>query len=96
MEEKKIPIVSLHKAGKSDLEIFRTLENLDVNRKLVYRTLLRYRETRAIVRRPGSGRKRTSTDARHVRLVRQRLQRNPRRSARKIARDMGISPRSVT
>ena len=50
---KRIAIVELFKAGKSQKEI---CKDLKVNRMLVWRTFLRYKESENVQNRPGQGR----------------------------------------
>lgn len=95
MNRNKESVVALFLAGKAPKDILRELAHLGVNRKFVYRTIKRFKETGSTARKPGSGRKKTATSAQQVKKVKERLRRNPRRSARKLSRELGISDRSV-
>ena len=58
-------------------------------------TIARYRVTGSVARRQGSGRKKTATSAEMVRKVKKRLDRNLRRSGRKVARELNISQYAI-
>lgn len=85
-------IIALHKKGKTTKEIVKTL---DVARRTVQFTVKRYKELQSNKDRAGRGRKKTATSSRVVEIVRKRIKRNPRRSQRQMASDIGISPRSI-
>ena len=95
MDAKRQAIVALASAGKPNKEIVRALAHLCVTTKLVYRTMKRYKATGSIAKRYGGGPKRTATSMVNIRKVAKRLRRNPRRSANELAKDLGISRRSV-
>ena len=62
---------------------------------LVYRTIIRYNDTNSITDRPRSGRPRTARSTRVRKAVRSRVKRNPRRSMRKMAKDLGVNRESL-
>lgn len=95
MEQKREAIIALHNVGKRPCEIVSTLKAQKVSRKLVYRTLKRYSETGSTRKRHGGGWKLTATGPANVRKVREQIRRNPRRSARSIAKRLRISEGSV-
>lgn len=95
MEFKRDSVISLYLAGKPQVAIVRALQHLNVNKSFVSRTIARYRDTGSVARRQGSGRKKTATSAEMVRKVKKRLDRNPRRSGRKMARELNISQYSI-
>ncbi|GFU75587.1 uncharacterized protein TNCV_2863021 [Trichonephila clavipes] len=72
-----------------------TARLLNVPRQTVSDTICRFQELGSDGRRPGSGRKRTVNTSKNHKAIEKRVQRNPRVSMRQIARDMGISDRSV-
>ena len=95
MELKRDSVISLYLSGKPQVAIVRALQHLNVNKSFVSRTIARYRDTGSVARRQGSGRKKTATSAEMVRKVKKRLDRNPRRSGRKMARELNISQYSI-
>lgn len=88
-------MVALYLAGERQVAIVRALQHLQVNKSYVSRTIARYRDTGSVARRQGSGRKKSATSPEMVRKVKKRLERNPRRSARKMASELNISRCSV-
>lgn len=95
MEFKRNSVVALYLAGKSQPAIVRKLSHLKVNKVFVYRTITRYNSTGSIAKRYGGGPKRTATSPEMVRKVKKRLERNPRRSANQMAKELKISERSI-
>lgn len=95
MEATRHAIVALHLAQKSTKQIVNDLRHLKVTRLLVYRTIKRYRETGSVHVRHGGGHLRTATSPANVKMIASRMRRNPRRSARQMARETGISKSSV-
>ena len=85
-------IVDLHNSGYAKGVIARMLQ---VHPRTVRRAILRYEETDNTADRPRSGRPRTAVTPRNVNVVRKRIQRNPRKSLRQMARDLHISDKSV-
>lgn len=92
MYQQQNAIVELNRVGKRACEIVRILKT---NRQMVYRTLKRYNESGSTNKRYGGGRAITATSPSNVKKVRERLRRNPHRSARKMSRELQISERSV-
>ena len=72
----------------------KALEIPQKRRKFVYRTIKRYQDTGSVVNKPRSGPV-TATSKRIKCVVRSRIWRNPRRSQRKMASDLKISPGSL-
>ena len=95
MEDKRSDVIALHRLGKTPSDILVALRGRQVNRKFIYRTNQRYTQTGSVEDRHRSGRPLSATTSENTRKVRDRLRRNPRRSARKMAGDLGISERSV-
>ena len=91
MEVKRDSVISLYLAEKPQVAVARALQQLNVNKYFVSRTIARYRDTGSVARRQRSGRKKTVTSAEMTRRVKKRLDRNPRRSGRKMARELNIS-----
>lgn len=88
MSNPRSAILKLFIAGKRQCEIVRLLK---VPKQTVSDAIKRFKELGHDGRRPGSGRKRTVNTASNRKIIKKRVQRNPR----KIARETGISERSV-
>lgn len=95
MEFKRNSVIALYLAGKSQPAIVRELQHLKVNKIFVYRTITRYNDTGSIAKRHGGGPKKTATTQENIRNVKARIERNPRRSGRKMAAELKISQRSI-
>lgn len=95
MDFKRNSVVALYLAGKSQPAIVRELEHLKVNKVFVYRTITRYNDTGSIAKRHGGGHQKTATSREMVQKVKKRLERNPRRSANQMAKELKISDRSI-
>lgn len=95
MEFKRNSVIALYLAGKSQPAIVRELKHLNVNKVFVYRTITRYNNTGSIAKRHGGGHQKTATLREMVRKVKKRLERNPRRSANQMAKELKISDRSI-
>lgn len=95
MDFKRNSVIALHLAGKSNAAIVKELQHLKVNKMFVSRTINRYNDTGSVKKRYGGGPKKTATNPDMIRKVKARIQRNPRQSANKIAKEMHISDRSV-
>lgn len=91
MEFKRNSVIALYLTGKSQPAIVKELEHLKVNKMFVYRTITRYKDTGSIKKRYGGGPKKTATSPDMVRKVQAQIERNPRRSGRKLAAEMNIS-----
>ena len=66
-----------------------------MGRKLIYRTIQRYKETGSLKDRARSGRSRNVRTRELKAKIKKRIVRNPRRSMRKMSRNFGISSRSI-
>lgn len=95
MDVKRNAVIALHLAGASQTKILRELRHLAINRKFVYRTIKRYNESGSVNKRYGGGPKRTATSREMVRRVKAKIDRNPRRSGRKMAAELKISQTSM-
>lgn len=91
MEFKRNSVIALYLAGKAQVDIVRALQHLKVNKSFVSRTIARYRDTGSVARRKGSGSTKTVTTPEMIRKVKARIERNPRRSGRKMAHELNIS-----
>ena len=76
-------------------EILKLLNLPKCQRKFVYRTIRRFNETGGIWDKPRSGRPCTVTTPKLVKVVRERIRRNPRRPMRKMASELKVSRRSI-
>ena len=95
MTEIRSTIISLFMAGNSNGEIFRILKNQNVGRRLIHRTIQRFKDTGTVQDRPRTGRSRIIRTRNLKEKLRKRIARNPRRSIRKMAQDFQISDRSL-
>ncbi|GFX77062.1 uncharacterized protein TNCV_1072621 [Trichonephila clavipes] len=68
---------------------------LNVLRQIVSDAICHFKELCNDGQRPGNERKCTINTSRNRKAIKKRVQRNPRVSMRQIAREMGISDRSV-
>ena len=67
--------------------IIRKLDHLKLNRRFVYRVAKQYRETKSIAVKPRTGRKRIVRTKKLIKVIRERIRRNPAQSVRKLARE---------
>lgn len=95
-EEKRIAVVALHKAGKSNSFICKLLKNLGINRMFVWRTIKRYMDTLSVKDKPRPGRPRSVRTKNAVRAVAARIRRNPLRKQKIMSREMDISRRTMS
>ena len=72
------------------LVIVRALQHLNVNKSFVSRAIARYRDTGSVASCSKSERKKRVTTSAVIRNVKARFDRNPRRSGRKIVRELNI------
>lgn len=95
-KEHRQPVIALHTSGHSASDIFRLLKPLGISLRFVYRTLQRYRETKDTQDRPRTGRPRTVRTPKLIKAVANRIRRNPLRKQKIMAREMGVSARSMS
>lgn len=95
MEGKRELIVSLHCAGLTNPQIVRKLKDLKVSRQWVKKVIDRYKETQSTKDRPRSGRPVSKRTPKNIKLVRERIRRNPKRSMSRMASDTGMSRRTM-
>lgn len=94
-KELRATVISLYKAGKKPMEIFRELKTFCVSRNFVYYTIKRYKETSSVQDRQRSGRPRSVRTPANIKIIRERLRRNPCRTQKKLALQTNISRISV-
>ena len=85
-------IIDFHEKGVSARDI---QTRLKVPRKLVYRTIQRFKALRTMSDRPRKGRKRSVVTDAKIKQVRERVRRNPERSMRQMAKQLQISQSSL-
>ena len=88
-------MITLLQSGKSNSFIFKALKPLGISRMFVWRTIKRYRETSSVDDRPRSGRPRTVRTDKAIKAVAARIRRKPLRKQKIMAREMGMSKRSM-
>ena len=91
MSELRKVILQKHQAGKTNKQICQELSEFHVSRWMVYRTLRRFRETGKLSDRKRTGRPRSVRTRQKIKVVKERVRRNPARSIRKMAKDLNIS-----
>jgi transposase len=95
MDAKREIIIKLFNQNFKPCQIFRKLKNLGVNLKLITRTIKRFKETGSFKIRPKFINKRTVRSKKMIKIVRERIRRNPAQSGNKLARSLNISRRSM-
>ena len=92
MYEKREAIIEFFKSGMRQAEI---AKRLGIHRRTVSRTIQRFEELGTSSDRPRKGRPRSSNSSEVRKKIKLRLDRNPRRSLRKVAKDININRESV-
>ncbi|EYC04280.1 hypothetical protein Y032_0089g2326 [Ancylostoma ceylanicum] len=82
----------MHQDGRTTAQI---VKMLSLPRRTVQDKVRRFRELGNTEDRKGRGRPTTATGPRIVKVVRSRLDRNPKRSMRKMAKEVGIGRSSM-
>ena len=95
MEKERAAIVELFLKGKTQSEIMKLLKIPETRRKLIFRTIKRFNEIGSLLDRPRSGCPVSVSTIRMRKVVRSRVLRNPRRSVRKMAKELKISRGSL-
>ncbi len=94
--QNRIAVIALHKVGMEPSTIFKTLKKLDISRIFVYRTIKRYVEDSLTNDRPRFGRPRSVRTPKLIKAVKARIDRRPIRKQKVMAREMGISLKSMS
>ena len=89
---KRAAIIQLHRAGHSNSKIMKLLK---APKLTVCDTILCFQELGTMEDRDRSGRPRSACTPAKIKALRERIQRNPKRSLRKTAKDMNIGHESV-
>lgn len=92
MSSKNELIINLLHVGKTPTEIS---EALHVNRVTVYKVKNKFNATGSVNRRPGSGRHRSVRTVGMVKSIRSKIRYNPVRSMRRMAREAGVSEKTI-
>src|SRR5947209_5575952 len=82
--------------GKSATEIFRLLKNQGVKRPFVYYWCKRFREGGSINDAKKSGRPRSVRTKKLIKVVCDRIRRNPERRCRKLVTELNVSRISIS
>ena len=85
-------ILTLHNQGKSNPQISKLLR---IPRMTVFRVIRHFQNEGTLEDKEKSGRPRTATGKKMVKVVRERIRRKNRRSMRQMAKDLHISERSI-
>ena len=85
---KREAIIQLHCAGRTTSEIITLLK---VAKSTVSYTVKIFKKLGTSEDRPRSGRPRTSRSKKTIKIVQERIRRNPTRSARQLAKNMNLS-----
>lgn len=89
---KRVLILQKHRDGKTVMEI---TKDLKIPQSTVSNILKRYKNSNDLSDKPRSGRPCSARSKNNIKIVRERIRRNPRRSMRKMGRDLKIDEKSV-
>ena len=92
MTENRAAIVALHRAGKSNSDIAKTLS---IGRSTVWKTLKQFNKRGDLSDRPRSGRPRSQQSKPISKRILEKIRRNPKRSIRRLAKTSEMSPRTM-
>ena len=90
--DKRESIVKYLSAGET---VDKIVKDLNVSRATVYNVKCYLRKRGNVLHKPGSGKKPTVAINRLVGVIRSRVARNPIRSMRAMARETGVSEKSI-
>lgn len=88
-------IILLHQKNLSQKEIKSKLSHLKINKMLVSRTIKRYKETGSGIPAKSKGLPRSKRTPEAIKVVRERIRRNPARSARQMARSLNMHHKTM-
>jgi transposase len=91
-ESQRAVILQLHVRGERNCDIAKILQ---ISKQSVSRAIIRYQELDSLSDRPRSGRPLSATTGRIKSIIRSKIRRNPRRSMRKMAQEVGVSEWSI-
>ena len=95
MDPEKETIKLYHDKNFKPCDILKKLQGLKISKSKVYRTCKRLSEGQSMDNRHRSGRRRTIRTKAVIKRVRERIRRNPQKSANKLAKVLGISETSM-
>lgn len=88
-------IIGLHQKGHQAGAIVAMLPGVPLTRQTVNNIIRKWQKTKRITPKKGGGPKRTARTAAIRQSIRNKIQRNPKRSMRRLALEAGVSPRTV-
>lgn len=95
MNEKRSIVKNLVLQDLARCDIYREAKMLNVSRQYVFNTLKRWQETGDFENRRRKPRERTVRTSSVIKVVRERIRRNPVRSTRKLSLETGINRNSI-
>lgn len=95
MDAKRELVGKLYNKNVRPCEILRQLKHLEINKKFIFRTIKRIKDTGTHEIRPKHILQNTIRTKKVIKAVRERIRRNPAQSGNKLAKDMKISRRSM-
>ncbi|CAF4063701.1 unnamed protein product [Rotaria magnacalcarata] len=95
MNSDRLIVQKYFQRGLTGGQVFRHVEQLGITRNGVYRIISRLCDTGSIQGRPRTGRPRTFRSKKRIKRIREKIRRNPERSARKLAMEEDIDNRSM-
>ena len=81
--------------GKTRSQILQAGKEMKLNRMFIKRTLDRFQETQSTEDRQRPGRPKSSRTPAAIKKIRDKIRKNPRQSMRKMAKEQGMSPRTM-
>ena len=88
-------IIGLYKRKFTTAEIFNHLKHYGCGRKLVYRTIKRFKETGDEIPPKRPGRKRVVHTKKFIKVICEQIRWYPAQSGRSIAKEFGTNPKTI-
>ena len=92
---KRAFVVDQFSKGKTRSQILHAGKEMKLNRMFIKRTLDRFQETQSTEDRPRPGRPKSCRTPVAIKKIRDKIRRNPRQSMRKMAKEQGMSPKTM-
>jgi transposase len=92
--ESHVAVIALHRCGKSFSQISKLLKPLKISRMFIYRAIEHFKELRRVEDRARLGRLKYMRPEAAIKIVRERIRRNPLWKQKIISRKLNISTRS--
>lgn len=92
---KRAAVIHEFNQRKTNSEIYKVLKNSGIDRKFIWRTVKRYQESRSAEKRKPRRRPRSVRTPAFVKALRERIRRNPCRSQKKLALQLGTSKTTI-